>query len=177
MLAEGASHMVSGWVKDSHRCGLPLQRAAPTQAFKMLPPPLPHLSWQISTQSHPSPPPRLPCPSITAWTHWNTQPAAAFSSRQSLTSEQGFLRAQMLIAIPLPVFFSKKMFFFWFYHVSFFFSPCYPFQSCCDGSWIYCQVFCERWNSSEWKSESVGRNSFFFIFFIPAMLLLFLFHI
>lgn len=36
--------MVSGWVKDSHRCGLPLQQAAPTQAFKMLPPPpLPHL--------------------------------------------------------------------------------------------------------------------------------------
>lgn len=113
--------MVSGWVKDSHRCGLPLQPAAPTQAFKTLPPPLPHLSWQISTQSHPSPPPRLPRPSITAWTHWNTQPAAAVSSRQSLTSEQGFLRAQTLIAIPLPVFFSKILFFFWFYQVSFFF--------------------------------------------------------
>lgn len=114
-------------------------------------------SWQISTHSHPSPPPRLPRPSITASTHWNTQPAAAVSSRQSLTSEQGFLRAQMLIAIPLPVFFSKKLFF-WFNHVSFFYFSSYPFQSRCDGLWIYCQVFCERWNSSERKSESVGLD-------------------
>lgn len=91
---------------DSRTCTAvvcPCNERFPTRAFKTLLPP-PHLSWQISTRSHPSPPPCLPRPSITVRTHRNTQPAAAVSSRQNLTLVQGFLRIQMLTAIPLPVF-------------------------------------------------------------------------
>lgn len=135
---------------DSRTCTAvvcPCNERFPTRAFKTLlpPPPPPHLSWQISTRSHPSPPPCLPRPSITVRTHWNTQPAAAVSSRQNLTLVQGFLRIQMLTAIPLPVFssFDLAMFSLFFFPLS--------------------KVYCGRWNSSEWKCEIAGLNWFFFL--------------